>query len=84
MHELITHGTKYFVYLSVYLTGSSSRCTLLSLFIFQCGGRFQSLTDVRAFPAQSARLCLLRYAQSQSSCTDRLLYRYGKQVAELR
>ena len=36
------------------------------LIVFQGGGRFQSLTDVRAFPAQSARLCLIRFAQSQS------------------
>jgi len=36
------------------------------------------------FPVQSARLCLCHYAYNQSSCTDRLLYRYGKQVAELR
>ena len=36
------------------------------LIVFQGGGRFQSLTVVRAFPAQSARLCLLRYAHSQS------------------
>ena len=28
-----------------------------------------------AFPAQSARLCLLRFAQSQSSCADCPLYR---------
>ena len=34
--------------------------------VFQGGGRFQSLTDVRAFPTQSARLRLIRYAQSQS------------------
>ena len=54
MHELITHGTKYFVYLSVYLTGSSSLCASLSLLFSQGGGRFQSLTEVRAFPAQSA------------------------------
>ena len=30
--------------------------------IFQGGGRFQSLTVVRAFPAQSARLGLIHYA----------------------
>ena len=34
--------------------------------VFQCGGRFQNLTEVRAFTAQSARLCLLRFAHSQS------------------
>ena len=32
------------------------------LIVFQGGGRFQSLTDVRAFPTQSARLCLIRFA----------------------
>ena len=36
------------------------------LIVFQGGGRFQSLTDVRAFPAQSARLCLIRFAHRQS------------------
>jgi len=36
------------------------------LIVFQGGGRFQSLTDVRAFPAQSARLCLMGYAHRQS------------------
>ena len=40
------------------------------LIIFQGGGRFQSLTVVRAFPAQSARLWLIRYAQIQSNCAD--------------
>ena len=34
--------------------------------VFQGGGRFQNLTEVRAFTAQSARLCLLRFAHSQS------------------
>ena len=54
------------------------------LIIFQGGGRFQSLTVVTAFPAQSARLWLIRYAQNQSSCADCPWYRSGKQVAELR
>jgi len=36
------------------------------LSVFQGGGRFQSLTFVRALKAQSARLCLNRCAQSQS------------------
>ena len=53
------------------------------LIVFQGGGRFQSLTEARAFPAQSARLCLIRCAHSQSSCADCPLYRYGNQVAEL-
>ena len=35
----------------------------VQLIVFQCGGRFQSLTNVRAFPAQSARVCLIRCAQ---------------------
>ena len=34
------------------------------LIVFQGGGSFQSLTGVRVFPAQSARLCLIRYAHS--------------------
>ena len=34
------------------------------LIVFQGGGPFQSLTGVRVFPAQSARLCLIRYAHS--------------------
>ena len=38
----------------------------VQLIVFQCGGRFQSLTDVRAFPAQSARVCLIRCAQSHT------------------
>ena len=38
----------------------------LSWLVCQGGGRFQSLTGVRAFPAQSARLCLIRFAHSQS------------------
>lgn len=49
------------------------------LIVFQGGGRFQSLAVVRAFPAQSARVCLIRYAHS-----DCPLYRFGKQIAELR
>ena len=53
------------------------------LIVFQGGGRFQSLTEARAFPAQSARLCLIRCAHSQSSRADCPLYRYGNQVAEL-
>ena len=36
------------------------------LIVFQGGGRFQSLAVVRAFPAQSARVCLIRYAQSHT------------------
>ena len=36
------------------------------LIVFQGGGRFKSLTDVRAFPVQSAKLCLLRFAHRQS------------------
>ena len=36
------------------------------LIVFQGGGRFQSLTDVRAFPTQSARFCLIRFAHRQS------------------
>ena len=47
------------------------------LIVFQGGGRFQSLTDVRGFPAQSARLFLF-------VALDCPLYRYGKQFAELR
>ena len=38
----------------------------VQLIVFQCGGRFQSLTDVRAFPAQSSRVCLIRCAQSHT------------------
>ena len=45
---------------------------------------FKAFTIVRAFPAQSARLCLIRFAHSQSSCADCPFYRFGKQVAELR
>lgn len=36
------------------------------LIVFQGGGPFQSLTGVRVFPAQSARLCLFRFAQSHT------------------
>ena len=36
------------------------------LIVFQGGGRLQSLTYVRAFPAQSARVCLIRCAQSHT------------------
>ena len=36
----------------------------VQLIVFQGGGRFQSLTEVRAFPAQSARLCLIRWVVS--------------------
>ena len=36
------------------------------LIVFQGGGRFQSFTEVRAFPAQSIRLSLLRFAHRQS------------------
>ena len=39
----------------------------VQLIVFQGGGRCQSLTDVRAFPTQSARLRLIRYAQSRAS-----------------
>ena len=53
------------------------------LIVFQGGGRFQSLAEARTFPAQSARLCLIRCAHSQSSCADCPLYRYGNQVADL-
>ena len=48
------------------------------LIVFQGRGRFQSLTVVRAFPAQSARLCLIRFAHSQISCADCPFYRFGK------
>ena len=54
------------------------------LIVYQGGGRFQSLTEVRAFPAQSARLCLLRFAHRQSKLRRLPLYRYGKQLADLR
>ena len=38
----------------------------VQLIVIQGGGRIQSLTDVRAFPAQSARVCLIRCAQSHT------------------
>ena len=41
----------------------------VQLIVFQGGGRFRSLTDVRAFSAQSARICLFRFEHSHSSCT---------------
>ena len=57
------------------------------LIVYQGGGRFQSLTEVRAFPAQSARLCLLRLKSEQAILLitmDWPLCRFGKHVAELR
>ena len=36
------------------------------MLVYQGGGRFQSLTYVRAFLAQLARVCLIRYAQSHT------------------
>ena len=38
----------------------------VQLIVFQGGVRCQILTDVRAFPAKSARVCLIRCAQSHT------------------
>ena len=38
----------------------------VQLIVIQGGGRFQSLTYVRAFPGQTVRVCLIRYAQSHT------------------
>ena len=38
----------------------------VQLIVFQGDGRFQSLTSVRAFLAQSAKVCLIRCAQSHT------------------
>lgn len=38
--------------------------------VYQGGGRFQSRKASSALKAQSAGLCLLRLAHSQSSCAD--------------
>ena len=61
-----------------FIKSVSFMCASLTVKVFQGGGRFQSLTDVQAFPAQSARLGLIRCAHSQSSCADCPLYRFGK------
>jgi len=50
------------------------------LIVFQGGGRFQSLTDVRAFPAQSARLCLLRFVHRQSKLRRLSFVPLGKTI----
>ena len=38
----------------------------VQLIVIQGGGRFQSHTYVRAFPGQTARVCIIRCAQSHT------------------